>query len=207
MIVRRERQSALGPRCPCMFLPGVPTTNTRLWLLFISQLLRVVFRQSSLERWGNISRWRRETCFCWLSRQCRSPGVVFLPCKCSPCICWCPSWASWYYVHEIQEARGPKVDDQNAAADTAAAITFYLCLRVWSSVCIHEILTCFLLVWKKKNLINSLIPCRVPVNVYLQNRPYNVHLYYSKALVTSALAHIPDWMYKLFFILGFCLSI
>lgn len=43
------------------------------------------------------------------------------------------------------------------------------------------------------------MPCRVPDNVYLQNRPYNVHLYYSKALVTSALAHIPDWMYKFFF--------
>lgn len=138
MIVVRERQSALGPQCPCMFLLGVPTKNTRLQMLFIRQFLRVVFRQSSLERWGNIS-WRpRETCFYLLSRQCKSPGIVFLPNKCNPFICWHPSWASWYHIHEFQETWGPKADDQDAAADTPVAIIFYLsqslilCLYPWN---------------------------------------------------------------------------
>lgn len=156
MIVVRERQFALGLRCPCMFLQGVPTKNTRLWLLFIRQFLRVAFQQSSLERWGNMSPRPRETCFYLLSRQCQSPGVVFLPCKCNPFICWHPSWASWYYIHKIQEAWGPKADDQDAAADTPLPITFYLYLRVWSSVCTHEILTCFLVVWKEHKFSHSL---------------------------------------------------
>lgn len=57
-----------------------------------------------------------------------------------------------------------------------------------------------MLIFSLKKKVTSLHPYSIPVNLYLQNKPYSVHLYYLNTLVSmssiESWACTPDWMHE-----------